>query len=84
MAENNSPFGFTKDKLPTVGETYYIDERANHKEGVVKVVHVHGKLFCRVTSADGTGDSWETMCSRLTEIPQEEIDQFKKEGKHGY
>lgn len=76
--EDNSPFEYTKDKLPIVGEMYYIDERANHKEGVIKVLHVYGKLFCMVISVDGTGSSWETMCSRLTEIPEDEKDKFKK------
>lgn len=68
--EVKSPFGFTKDILPIEGKSYYIDEKQNGPQTIIIVKNVYGKIFCRVEDPT-TGQDWDTMCYRLTELKKD-------------
>lgn len=55
----------TKIEL-VVGNKYIIDEEYANS-GLVKLIKIYGKYFCRVRDTE-TGGEWDTMCDRLTEI----------------
>lgn len=50
----------------TVGKEYILDKEFNNG-GVVKVIAIYGKLFCRVEDPEGLSE-WDTMINRLSEI----------------
>lgn len=55
-----------------VGKVYMLDADKGNRS-LVKVVANYGTHFCRVKSADNTGDEWDVMQYRLSHAPEKVV-----------